>query len=93
MNFDLIQNYPNPFNPETTISFSINERDAVSVEIFNLKGQKVRTLINNQVFDPGMHSVVWNGRDNQSREISSGVYFYRVSYQGQVQTRRMMMIK
>ncbi len=91
--FILTQNYPNPFNPETTISFSIEDRDAVSVEIFNLKGQKVKTLVNDQVLDPGTHNIIWNGRDNQRRPVSSGVYFYRVSYQGQSQTRRMMMIK
>ena len=88
-----LQNYPNPFNPSTTISFSINETDRVALDIYNVKGQKVNTLINNQIMETGAHNVIWNGRDDTGRAVGSGVYFYKLSYRGQELTRRMMLIK
>jgi len=72
-----LYNYPNPFNPITTISFSIPEESNVELSIFNIKGQKVKTIINNQ-FDSGNHSVIWNGIDNKGKLVSSGVYLYKL---------------
>ena len=69
-------NYPNPFNPETTISFSLKELSHVRLEIYNIRGQKVRTLIDNTL-EAKYHTVVWNGTDENNKPVSSGVYFYK----------------
>ncbi|HPS40028.1 MAG TPA: FlgD immunoglobulin-like domain containing protein [Candidatus Cloacimonadota bacterium] len=90
--FSLRQNYPNPFNPSTTISFSLHEASKVRLDIYNVKGQLVKTLVNGD--EPtGMHSVVWDGRDNNNAAVASGVYFYRVSTPQATQTKRMLLIK
>lgn len=73
----LHQNYPNPFNPETTIAYSLQEPANVTLEIFNMKGQKVRTLIN-AYQQAGNHNIVWNAKDSNNHEVSSGVYFYKL---------------
>jgi hypothetical protein len=86
------QNYPNPFNPETTISFNIAEAGKVNVEIFNTKGQKVKTLAN-EMMASGQHSLVWNGTDHNNDQVSSGVYFYKVNHNGNTETKKMMLIK
>ena len=77
----LNDNYPNPFNPTTTISFSIPDENRINLTIYNLKGQKVKTLVNNDL-DKGIHSVVWNGIDESGKSVSSGVYFYKLSVNG-----------
>jgi hypothetical protein len=79
----LIGNYPNPFNPETTIKFSISKNSNVDLSIYNIKGQRVRTLANQQ-YPVGEHSLVWNGDDDPGRSVGSGVYFYKLSVDGQV---------
>ncbi len=71
---ELISIYPNPFNPETTISYSLKEDTKVSISIYNLKGQKVRSLVNGQI-QAGYHIVTWNGKDESGRNVSSGIYF------------------
>ncbi len=77
----LIGNSPNPFNPTTTIDFSIPEDSKVDVSIFNVKGQKVKTLLNKFLLK-GRHQVLWNGVDNTGKAVSSGVYFYKLSVKG-----------
>jgi len=75
---ELLQNYPNPFNPSTTISFSVTQTSSfVTLDIFNLKGQKVKTLVNEKL-DSGFHSYTWYGNDNSGKKVSSGIYFYRL---------------
>ncbi len=85
-------NYPNPFNPTTTISFSIKDSSPVSIEIFNLKGQKVKTLVD-QPMTAGSHSVVWNGNDNNNQNVSSGVYYYRMTSGKYSATKKMVLMK
>ncbi|NLW18760.1 MAG: T9SS type A sorting domain-containing protein [Candidatus Cloacimonetes bacterium] len=85
-------NYPNPFNPETTIAYSIPKAGQTSLKIYNTKGQLVRTLVDD-VRDSGNHSVVWNGYDNDGRSVSSGLYFYRLSSDGNTVTRKMLLAK
>lgn len=73
----LHNNYPNPFNPTTTISFSIPNDSKVKLSVYNIKGQKVKTLTNEK-FVRGNHSVIWNGVDESGKSVSSGVYFYKL---------------
>jgi len=70
----LMQNYPNPFNPTTNIDFSIKEDAYVSLNVFNVRGQKVKTLVADEM-QAGRHSVVWNGTNDSGRSVSSGIYF------------------
>ncbi|MDD4310009.1 MAG: FG-GAP-like repeat-containing protein, partial [Candidatus Cloacimonetes bacterium] len=84
----LLQNSPNPFNPSTTIRFSVKNAGTASLQIYNLKGQIVRSW---EGYTPGEHSVIWNGCDNKGMKVSSGVYFYRLKTPGFVQVRKMIM--
>lgn len=75
--FALLQNYPNPFNPGTVISYQLPARAEVSLKIFNLLGQEVRTLVN-RPREAGVYRHEWDGRDAAGAAVSSGVYFYRM---------------
>jgi hypothetical protein len=88
----LHNNYPNPFNPETTISFSINTPGRVEIDIYNIRGEKVRTLVRED-YPTGNHTVVWNGTDNQNRTVASGVYMYRMSTENYSTTKKMILMK
>ena len=91
----LIGNYPNPFNPTTTISFNLtteNTEKNTEIIIYNIKGQKVRMLLNERM-SPGFHKVVWNGKDESGRNVSSGIYFYKFSAGNYSQTKRMLLLK
>ncbi len=81
----LIGNYPNPFNPETTISFSLTTENSenISLIVYNIKGQKVKTLADNE-FDAGTHQVVWNGKDENNQPVASGIYFYQLNVDNKV---------
>ena len=79
----LHSNYPNPFNPTTTISFSIPEESNAELSVYNIKGQKVKILANNE-FNKGNHSVVWNGNDYTGKPVSSGIYFYKLNVNGKL---------
>ncbi len=87
-----ISNYPNPFNPETTISYSIAKVAKVKLDIYNLKGQLVKTLVNKEL-NAGSHSVNWDGKDMNDRSVSSGVYFYRLTTPDFTQSKKMIMMK
>ncbi|MBN1290369.1 MAG: lamin tail domain-containing protein [Candidatus Latescibacteria bacterium] len=88
----LNQNFPNPFNPETTITFSLPEDKPVIFDIYSITGQKVRTLIDSFI-SGGVHSVIWDGKDDYSHYVSSGVYLYRLTSGNAVLTKRMIMIR
>ncbi len=85
-------NYPNPFNPETTIAFSTKENGPVSIDIFNVKGQKVRTLVNDNM-EAGNHTVVWNGQNDNGKNVASGVFFYRMKSGKYSSTKKMILMK
>ncbi len=85
-------NYPNPFNPETTIAFSLEKAGSVKLEVYNIKGQKVITLANGNM-DKGRHNVVWNGRDNNGRKVSSGLYLYRLKTEKEEFNSKMILMK
>jgi len=76
--FALYQNYPNPFNPTTTITFDIPEASRVTVDIYNLMGQKVRTLSSGEL-SAGRYKAVWSATNDQGLSVTSGVYFYRIT--------------
>ncbi len=88
----LYKNYPNPFNPETTISFDLPQRGKVELVVYNLKGQKVKSLINKEI-DKGTHKIIWNGRNSQGKEVASGVYYYRLSCGNYTKTNKMVLMK
>jgi len=88
----IIGNYPNPFNPVTTIAFNVAREGLVNIEVYNIKGQKVKTLVN-EVMSTGQHSVLWNGDDAMGHNVSSGVYFYRMVSGGCVSVKKMVMVK
>ena len=87
-----LKNYPNPFNPTTTISFEIAEKGKTEIIIYNVKGQKVRTLLKENL-DSGDHSIVWNGKNDKAKQVSSGQYFYKVSVNGEQKVSKMLMLK
>jgi len=72
----LYGNYPNPFNPATTFSFSVPDKSNVKITIYNIKGQRVKEVVDD-IFDEGFHKVVWNGTDQVNKKVATGVYFYR----------------
>jgi len=88
----LSQNYPNPFNPTTTIAFSLKERGAASLEIYDVSGRLVRTLAAEEL-PAGSHVKVWDGRDNAGQASASGVYFYKLAVTGFSQTKKMVLLK
>ncbi|MDD3050270.1 MAG: T9SS type A sorting domain-containing protein [Candidatus Cloacimonetes bacterium] len=71
------KNFPNPFNPSTTIEFSITNDSVVDISIYNVKGQKIKTLVNKD-FTEGKHIIIWNGDDESGESVSSGIYFYKL---------------
>jgi hypothetical protein len=89
---ELLGNYPNPFNPETLISYNVKTDSPVTIEIYNLKGQKVKSLVEGKA-KAGSHSVSWNGTDDNGKKVTSGVYFYRMSSGKYTSSRKMILMK
>ena len=89
---ELKGNYPNPFNPTTTINFSIAKSNLVTLDIYNSRGQKVRTIVNSNL-SAGEHNVVWNGKDKNNRFVNSGVYFYKIKSGKFTSTKKMILLK
>jgi hypothetical protein len=92
----LEQNYPNPFNPTTSIRFAMMQPGVIRLEIYDLAGRLVRTLINNENKISGEHLVIWDGRDDHGNPVGSGVYFYRLFSNGSnsfEKTRKMVLLR
>ncbi|MDO9577900.1 MAG: T9SS type A sorting domain-containing protein, partial [Candidatus Cloacimonadales bacterium] len=88
-----LSNYPNPFNPSTTIRFeTTNLHELPRIEIYNLKGQKVKQLVSDQL-SAGQHSVEWNGTDGNNKSVASGIYFYKISTGKDTDMRKMLLLK
>ncbi|MBI9032230.1 T9SS type A sorting domain-containing protein [bacterium] len=85
-------NYPNPFNPETTISYDISKQSQVTVDIYNIKGQKVKRLLKENQ-EAGQHSIIWKGDNDEGKRVSSGSYFYRVKSGDKEIVNKMMLMK
>lgn len=90
--FILRQNYPNPFNSSTTIRFDLPEASEATLAIYNINGQLIRTLASG-FYSAGEHKVVWDGRDEFSQPVPSGVYLYRLVTAGQTTTKKMNLLK
>ena len=90
----LYANYPNPFNPETLIRFDLSGEKPLHIRlsIFNLLGQEVRVLVN-KILDPGMQTLVWDGKDEQGNTMVSGIYIYRLRAGQTVVSRRMVFLR
>jgi hypothetical protein len=90
--FSLSNNYPNPFNPETRIGYFIPKACQVKLEIFNILGQRVRTLVD-EAQTAGKKEVIWDGKDEKGNELASGVYFYKLQAGDFTQTKKMVLMK
>ena len=90
--FALLKNYPNPFNPATTIEFTVPEAGFTEIVIYNMSGQKIRELVSADM-TPGVHSVVWDGCDENGTPVSSGVYISHLKTGDNVFSNRMMLVK
>lgn len=89
--FSLEQNYPNPFNPSTTIPFRLVQASLLKINIYNIQGQKIRTLCDGH-FTSGQHYVTWNGADDHGKSVSAGVYFYQLRVGNGTKTMKMLLL-
>lgn len=88
-----LNNYPNPFNPTTTINFFLQQDSHIDLSIFNVKGQKIRTLVKSQI-PKGMQSILWNGKDENGNFVGTGIYFYKLNVNGKlIETNKCLLIK
>ncbi len=91
--YKLEQNYPNPFNPSTTIQFYLPIKKEISLVIYNSAGQKVKTLINNQVFNKGRYVQQWDGTNDNGKQVASGMYIYKLKFGNFSKSMRMLLVK
>jgi hypothetical protein len=89
---ELLGNYPNPFNPSTAIKFVLINNSHVTIDIFNIKGTKVKTLANS-TFSAGIHNIVWNGSNDTGQQAGSGVYLYRMKTEDNSTIKKMILLK
>ena len=90
--FKLYDNYPNPFNPITNIMFTISKQEFVTIIIYDILGNKVKTLLN-KIMEPGMKSINWDSKDDSNRMVSSGLYFYSIQVGDFIQTKKMLLLR
>ncbi len=90
--FALEQNYPNPFNPTTSIAFSLPAETFVDLAVYNTMGQRVATLVSSTL-PAGRHTVQWSATDDLGRQLSSGLYIYRIAAGEFVQTQKMLLLE
>lgn len=92
VDWQLSQNQPNPFNPETNITYQVPKTSLVKIEVFNLLGQRIKTLVNEEK-NPGTYQINWNGLDDQGKSVVSGIYLYRIQSQSFNQMKRMILLR
>ena len=90
--YALSQNYPNPFNPQTRIKYELPQADKVVLKVYSIVGKEICTLVD-EVKPAGSFEVLWDGRDNTSHWVASGMYLYQLEVQGFVQTRKMLLLQ
>ena len=88
----LSQNYPNPFNPATTVRFGLPVASPVRLEIFDVLGRSVQTLVDGSL-DAGFHEIVWDSRNRSGNEVATGIYFYRLRTSEGTIVKRMLLLK
>lgn len=90
--FKLSQSYPNPFNPTTTIRYQLPEKSLVNLKIYNILGQLIRTLVDDEKA-AGYYTIQWDGRDDSGKTVGSGIYFYRLEAGSFIQTRKALFLR
>jgi len=90
--FTLLQNYPNPLNQSTKIEFTLPHSGFVSLNIYDLLGRKVRTLVSENL-TPGYKSVLWDGKDDSGKEAASGIYFYQLKVRDYSEAKKLVLLK
>ena len=90
--FNLSNNYPNPFNPTTNIEFSLIEKGQVTIVVYDVLGNKVKTLAN-KIMEPGLKTIIWDSLDDNGSSVSSGIYFYSLQAGYQNQTKKMILLR
>jgi hypothetical protein len=90
--YSLNENYPNPFNPSTNIDFSLPKAGRVSLEIYDILGQRVRRLLDDKI-DAGQYSIIWDGENGSGLDVPSGTYFYKLTSGDYTQTKKMLLIR
>jgi len=88
-----VTNFPNPFNPRTTVSYTVPARGNVTVAIYDARGARVVTLVDNEPRETGAYRMDWNGRSTDGAALVSGVYFARIEHGGDIRTRKMVLLK
>ncbi len=91
--YGLHQNYPNPFNPSTSISFALAEESDVEVIVYNIKGEKIKTIFNDHVYEDQTITAIWDGKDESGKRVSSGIYLYKLQTETITETRKMLLLK
>jgi flagellar hook assembly protein FlgD len=90
--YNLAQNFPNPFNPSTTIKYDMKDKGLVTLKVYNVAGQLVRTLANS-VKNAGSYTVAWDGKNDRGGSVASGIYFYKMETKDFSQTKKMVMLR
>ncbi len=90
--FILHSAFPNPFNPTTTLKYELGSAGPVSIDVFDVNGRKIRSLYNG-ISAPGLHEIRWDARDNHGKQVSSGVYLFKVKMDGKVKTAKTLLLK
>jgi hypothetical protein len=93
LSFELEQNYPNPFNPTTTIPFALSQAAHVNLTVFNVLGQEVKQLIDEDMEANSRHEIVWDATDNTGQRVSTGIYLYRLRIGDETKSRKMLLLK
>ena len=88
-----VSNFPNPFNPETQIEFVLKDDANVSIDVVNLLGQRIRSLVDARPMKAGEQQIAWDGRDDADQPVSSGIYFYRIIADNQAVSEKMVLVK
>lgn len=90
--FKLLQNYPNPFNPKTTIQYEIPNAGKVEVQIFDITGRLIKTIVSNNQ-QAGIHKTIWNGENEFGQKIASGFYAYTIKFENTILSKKMILLK
>jgi len=88
----LYQNYPNPFNGNTTIEFGLNQGSVINLSVYDIQG-KLITELSNDNFPPGLHKVIWDGKNDSNKKVSSGTYLVIMNSENQIQKRKILYLK